>query len=138
MKKALLHDSEPGRICQVVNPGDEFEVHPSFRWVDVPDDTTESDRWDLDNETVIKYNLLDDPHFVEHGYKVARGIAYGSFGDQLDMIYKEIKANGSLSIDGAWVSHIDSVKATIPKDDPAAVMAWNQAYVEQMNGGGQP
>ena len=104
----------------------------------VPDDTTETDKWDVENETVIKYNLLEDPVFISQGYKLARGIAYGTIGDQLDMLYKEIVATGSIAADGPWATHIANVKGTIPKDDPAAVVAWNEAYVQQSSGNGQP
>ena len=45
------------------------------------------------------------------------------------MIYKELTANGTLSAAGPWASHIAEVKQAIPKDDPAAVHEWNQAYV---------
>jgi hypothetical protein len=126
MKKALLHSLEPGRICQIVDSGNEFEVAPSFSWVDVPDDTTYRDTWDTENNAVKKYNILEDPVFLAEGYKVARGIAYKPIGDQLDMIYKEVQANGTISNTGAWATHIANVKATIPKDDPAAVLAWNE------------
>jgi hypothetical protein len=130
MKKALLHYNEPGRICQVVAVGEEFEVHENFVWVDVPDDTTEADKWDVDASAVVKYSIVDDPVFIEQGYKVARGIGYGSTGDQLDMLFKEISATGTISVTGPWATHIAEVKAAIPKDDPAAVHVWNQAYVE--------
>lgn len=40
-------------------------------------------------------------------YKSQRRDAYGSFGDQLDMIYKE-------GLD-AWKAHVDAVKAKYPK-----------------------
>ena len=129
MKRALLHVNEPGRICQVVDQVDQFEVHPDFSWVDVPDDTTEADRWDVSNNCVIKYDVTQDPIFVATGYKVARGIGYGSVGDQLDMLYKEIQVTGTISADGPWAMHIASVKAAIPKDDPQAVHEWNQAWV---------
>ena len=43
MKKALIQPG--GRIAQIVNPGDEFEVHEALRWVDVPNTTTGRDRY---------------------------------------------------------------------------------------------
>jgi hypothetical protein len=134
MKRALLHSIEPGRICQVVNQGEEFEVNPAFSWVDVPDDTNAADRWDVENNVVIKYDVTKDPAFIEHGYKVARGIGYKSVGEQLDMLYKEIQATGTISSTGPWAQHITSIKAAIPKDDPAAVHAWNQAWVAANSG----
>ena len=136
MKRALLHTQEPGRICQIVEPGTEFEVAPTFSWVDVPDDTTTQDTYDTETSTVKKYDILQDPVFLTEGYKVARGIAYKSIGDQLDMIYKEIKATGTISTDGAWATHIANVKATIPKDNVAAVLAFNESLKQQFDNPG--
>lgn len=133
MKRALLHIHEPGRICDIVDPGNEFEVHENFSWVDVPDDTTPADRWDEENQTVIKWNPVADPTFVAHGYKVARGILYGSIGDQLDMLYREIQTTGTISADGPWATHIANVKATLPKDDPQAIHEWNQSWAAAAN-----
>lgn len=128
MLKALLHTFEPGRICEVVEPGQEFEVHENFYWVDVPDGTTQQDTYDVDNNTVIKFDPISLPGFAENAYKVARGIAYMSHGDQLDMLFHELNNTGTISNTGPWATHIASVKAAIPKDDPAAVYEWNQAY----------
>ena len=122
MKSALLHDLEPGRICDIVDIGNEFEVASSFSWVTVPDDTTVHDTYV--EGRVIKFDIINDTGFVEHGYKVARAIGYKSIGDQLDMLYKEIQATGTISNTGPWSTHIASIKAAIPKDDPAAVLAW--------------
>lgn len=127
MLRALLHTSEPGRICEIVAPGNEFDVHPNFFWVDVPDGTTTSDTYGEDG-TVIKFDPVTMPGFAENAYKVARGIAYKSLGDQLDMLYKEVMATGTISNAGAWAEHITSVKTAIPKDDPQAVHEWNLAH----------
>ena len=134
MKRALLHSLEPGRICDIVDPGAEFEVHNNFSWIDVPDDTTTADTWNPETNTVVKYSVLNDPIFIEHGWKVARGIAYGNPGDQLDMIFKEIQDTGTVSATGPWATHIATVKATLPKDNPAAIAAWNEALVSRNSG----
>ena len=126
MKRALLHTLEPGRICDVVAVGQEFDVHENFGWVDVPDDTTTSDTY-VDGE-VVKFNPLTQPGFAENAYKVARTIGYGSYGDQLDLLFKEVQATGTISNSGPWATHIASIKAQIPKDNPAAVHEWNQQY----------
>ena len=39
---------------------------------------------------------------------------YASFGDQLDMLYADMKA-GKLDITGTWATHIKSVKDANPK-----------------------
>lgn len=132
MKRALINSNEPGRICDIVDIGNEFEVHESFSWVDVPDNTTTADRFE--NGEIIKFDILQLPGFEEHGYKVARGIAYKSIGDQLDMLFKEIQATGTISNTGPWATHITAVKAAIPKDDPQAVHEWNQQYWASIQG----
>jgi hypothetical protein len=132
MKKALINSNEPGRICDIVDVGNEFEVHNSFSWVDVPDDTTTQDRYE--NGEITKFDILSLPGFAEQGYKVARGIAYKSIGDQLDMLFKEIQTTGTISNTGPWVTHIAAVKSAIPKDDPQAVHEWNQQYWASIQG----
>ena len=51
-------------------------------------------------------------------YKTDRTIngstIYASFGDQLDMLYKDILA-GKLDTTGTWASHIKAVKDANPK-----------------------
>lgn len=138
MLRALLHIQEPGRICDIVQPGNEFEVHSNFTWIDVPDDTTTVDRYNETDGTIIKYDLASDPVFAENAYKLARGIAYKSPGEQLDMLFHELITTGSISSTGTWVTHIAAVKAAIPKDDPVAVLAWNQAHLEAVQNSTPP
>lgn len=52
MKKALTDGT---RICEIVNDGDEFEVHSSLVWVEVADDTSVKDTWV--NNAVVKFTL---------------------------------------------------------------------------------
>lgn len=131
MKRALISRIEVGRICEVVEEGNEFEVSQDFFWMPCPDDITTQDTIDMPTGQFIKFDPLLQPGFAEHGYKVARAIAYKSPGEQLDMLFKELSDTGSVNPDGPWATHIASVKAAIPKDDPAAVLAWNRAYAEQ-------
>ena len=59
---------------------------------------------------------------------------YKDFGDQLDMLYNDIK-NGNLE-NGEWVKHVESVKAQIPKpiDEPPDVESWTMDnWVTRMN-----
>jgi len=133
MKRALLHEAEIGRVCEVVEVGQEFEVSPSFTWIDCPDDVISSHTYNPDTGEFKAFDILTSPGFAENAYKVARGIAYTEIGNQLDMLYKELQATGSISADGPWATHITEVKANIPKDDPAVVLAWNIALVENQN-----
>ena len=69
---------------------------------------------------------------------MARGIAYGSPGDQLDMIFKEIRDTGTVSTSGPWATHVANVKSSLPKDNPEAIAAWNEALVAANSGSGTP
>lgn len=131
--RALITPSEPGRICEIRAVGEEFEVHEAFQWVDVPDGTTTHDTYNSDG-TITKFDITAQPGFAEHAYKVARTIGYGSIGDQLDTLYKELQATGTLSNTGPWANHITSIKTAIPKDDPQAVLEWNMQYLANMSG----
>jgi len=123
-----------GRICDIVQAGNEFEVHSDFEWVDLPDGTVSQDKYFKSNSSVVKFNILDVPGYAENAYKVARTIGYKPIGDQLDMLFKEIQTTGTISNTGAWANHIASIKAAIPKDDIATVHAWNVAYAQRMQG----
>lgn len=131
MKRALINSLEPGRVCEVVDIGSEFEVADTFSWVDCPDDTLSSHTYDAATGTFTPFDILSMPGFVENGYKVARAIAYTEIGNQLDMLYKEIQATGTISNTGPWATHISTVKESIPKDDPAAVLVWNIAQAQK-------
>ena len=126
--RALLHVQEPGRICEIVEAGNEFETHENFYWVDVPDGTTAHDVYNEDG-TITKFDITQQAGFAENAYKVARGIGYGTIGDQLDMLFKELQVTGTISNTGPWATRIASTKAAIPKDNPQAVHEWNLAYI---------
>jgi hypothetical protein len=133
MKRALLHSAEPGRVCEVVEVGSEFEVSLDFHWINCPDSTITSHTYDENTQIFTAFDILSMPGFAENAYKVARTIAYTDIGNQLDMLYKEIQSTGTISNAGPWSTHITAVKAAIPKDDPAAVLAWNIAHAQANN-----
>ena len=135
MKRVLINSKEPGRILEVVEPGNEFETHPDFTWIDCNNDNVDNGWVYEENNGVytwIEFDATQEEEFVNNGYKYARVIAYKDIGEQLDMIYKELMENGSLSADGAWASHITTVKNSVPKD-PASVLEWykNNAPTEE-------
>jgi len=134
MKRALLNSLEPGRICEVVEIGKEFEVASSLTWIDCPDDTTTLHTYIESTGEFKPFDFLQMPGFISEGYKVARQIAYTSVGNQLDMLFKELQQTGTISSDGPWATHVAEVKATIPKDDPAAVLAWNIQHAQSLMG----
>jgi hypothetical protein len=43
--------------------------------------------------------------------------AYPGLGDQLDMLWKEIRDNGTISKDGQWFKNIQMVKDLIPRPE---------------------
>jgi hypothetical protein len=126
MLSALIHSQEPGRICDIVPIGQEFEVHSNFSWVNVPDGTTTLDSYDPATNTVTTFDIAQQPGFAENAYRVARTIEYGSIGDQLGMLHDELISTGTISPTGPWATMVSTAKANIPKNDPQAVQAWNQ------------
>ena len=109
MKRVLLDFR--GIINEVVDPGQEFEVYDgpdtTIKWVTCPhaDVTT---HWHLSKgDWISPDEKLNDDHDLQ------RRVAYGDIGDQLDLLYKDIKA-GTLE-NGSWVQRIEQVKSTITK-----------------------
>lgn len=133
MKRILISSLEPNRICDVVDPGNEFEVHETFSWIDGPDIVTNNTRYNSDTGEFWEYDPVTDPGFIANGWVVARGIAYTPVGNQLDMLYRELRDTGTISTSGAWFQHIVSVKTSVPKDNPQAVHDWNIALVASLN-----
>jgi len=140
MKRALI-DSNNNRVIQVVDAGGDFEVHSALYWVDCPDDTGTFYLYDPDELT------FEDPHAsgkdsfgnpVEP-FAMQRQRAYPSNGDQMDMIWKELQATGTLSTDGEWYQSILTVKNSIPKPpnyDPADPIA--TTIDQYVDGNGNP
>lgn len=114
MKKALI-DSRDNRVVQVAD--EEFPTHESLYWVDCPDDTGSYYIYDPENLT------FEDPHAHtkdEFGnpvepFNMQRMRAYPPMGEQLDMLFKEIRDTGTISTDGNWFNAIQSIKDAIPK-----------------------
>jgi hypothetical protein len=58
--------------------------------------------------------FIPDPNYVMP-YNFNRMNAYPTMGDQLDMLWHELNASGSISTDGTWFNAIKEVKDTNPK-----------------------
>jgi len=127
MKRALI-DSNTLRVTQVVEQGEEFEVHKTLYWVGCPDDCDTYYLYDPEELT------FEDPHAAskdEFGnpvepFVMQRARAYPGGGDQMDMLWKEIRDTGTISADGEWFQSILAVKEGIPKPadyDPADPIA---------------
>lgn len=118
MKRALI-EKLTERVVQVVNPGEEFEIHDGgLYWTDCPDNV-ETYWLRLDDGT------YEDPHAgmrdefgnVVEPWIMQRMRAYAPAGDQMDMLYRELKETGTISRDGQWFKHITDVKAATPKPE---------------------
>lgn len=121
MKRVLM--DYRGVLSDVVDVGKEFEIYDGddapFRWVLCRhDDVTSS--WHF-----CQGQWIRPEQRLEIDQDIKRKVAYGLIEDQLDMLYKDIKA-GHLA-DGNWVSHIENVKTNIP---PQREMEKNEAYKE--------
>lgn len=127
MKRALI-DSSNLKVVQVVEVGQEFEVHSNLYWVDCPDDADTFYTYDPEELT------FEDPHAAskdEFGnpvepFNMQRMRAYPPAGDQMDMLWRELRDTGTISKDGAWFQSILAVKEAIPKPadyDPADPVA---------------
>ena len=104
MKRVLVDfKGTPQHICDI---GDEFEVYEgadaAVRWVNCNDDNVTM-RWHLENGEWLQ-DIEAPP-----SYAVLRSQAYGTTGDQLDMIYRDM-LNGT----SHWVEHVTAVKEIVP------------------------
>ena len=72
----------------------------------------------LDDSLVTKARTEIDEEAAKVKYKTDRttdgSTIYASFGDQLDMLYKDIVA-GTVTTSGTWATHIKAVKDANPK-----------------------
>ena len=113
--KALVSTTENGRVLEVKEDENIFQVHESMQWITCPDD--------LDpKEYVYNYETDQFDYFIketslEIRKSVARRIGYLPLGDQLDMMYRDIKANGVLNNEGEWYKHVTKVKNDITEDN---------------------
>ena len=110
-KKALVFGE---RICQIVNPGEEFEVHSDFKWVDVADNTVDNSDTYKDGKVVKALTLaqrreLEDPLHACMEYRMEN---YPSIYDYIDGVVK----NDQDQID-KYIADCKAVKAKYPKPE---------------------
>lgn len=117
MKKALI-DKRSWVVVQIIDEQElEFETTSDFIWKPCPDRCESA--WQYDNEL----NEFIDPHAHtrdEFGnpvepFVMQRMRSYPPMGDQLDMLYKEIRDTGTISVDGQWFQSVKYVKDNLPK-----------------------
>jgi hypothetical protein len=110
MKKVLV--GFQGYIHEIKDPGEEYEIYEgpgaAMLWVDAPDEVALE--WTLEyspKKGHMVWVKRDQP-YTDPG--MARKVAYGDVGEQLDMLYKDM-----VSGTNTWVDHIKNVKETLPK-----------------------
>lgn len=113
--KALISRREDGRIVDVKPDNLTYETHPDLFWIDCDNDVTkENSIYNLKTNTIDAYtpDSNDDDRF-----SVARMVAYGEIGSQLDMLYHELEEKGSIDTNGEWFNHIKNVKQNVTRDN---------------------
>jgi hypothetical protein len=113
--KSILIDVD-NKIWDVVEPGEEFEVfdgEPTFlKWAECSEDDVTISMVKKEDGTFS--NPAVDHSFTDAGryasYVKNREIAYGSIGEQLDLMYKDLTDGTTL-----WKDKVESAKAVVPK-----------------------
>lgn len=112
MKKALV--GYQGYIHEIKEPGEDYEIYEgpgaAMAWVDAPDEISLD--WTLEYSPKKGHMVWVEREAPYTDPGMARKIAYGDVGEQLDMLYKDM-VNGTSN----WVDHIKNVKETLPKPE---------------------
>jgi hypothetical protein len=110
MKKVLV--GYQGYIHEIRNPGEDYDIYEgpdaAMAWVDAPDDVQTD--WTLEYSPSKKQMVWVEREKPYTDPLMARKVAYGDVGEQLDMLYKDM-VNGTSN----WIEHIQNIKTTLPK-----------------------
>ena len=124
MAKQALVNRHNGTLTDIVDEADKFEVYEGndaeFKWCEVPDDTT-YDHY-MVNGVVIHRSENED---LREEAIVTRMDAYGSVGDQLDMMYRD-NLNGTTE----WKDFVANVKATTTKPSTIAAFVQDEKKIQ--------
>mgnify|MGYP001376773203 CR=1 FL=1 len=124
MAKQALVNRHNGTLTDIVDEADKFEVYEGndaeFKWCEVPDDTT-YDHY-MVNGVVIHRSENED---LREEAIVTRMDAYGSVGDQLDMMYRD-QLNGTTE----WKDFVANVKATTTKPSTIAAFVQDEKKIQ--------
>ena len=111
MSKVAICNAESGQLTDICDEADKFAIYEgpdaSLKWVDVPEDTTYEHF--MCNGEVIHRATTED---LRVNATVDRILAYGDFGEQMDMQYRDA-VNGTTE----WKDHVANVKASTTKPD---------------------
>ena len=106
MAKWAICNAQTGQLTDICDEEDKFEIFEGpdadLKWVPVPDDTT-YEHFMVNGVTVHR----DETEDLRVKATVERMLAYGDFGDQMDMQYQDAQDNGT-----RWKDHVANVKAT--------------------------
>ena len=123
--KALVIKTDDGRVSEILPDDDIFEIHPDFGiWIDCTGTDIENEKPNDPNGGSWIYNFETERFSIEPPasdtavrFEIARKLGYGEVGDQLDMLYKEVKDAGSITADGEWFGHVKKVKEDVTLDN---------------------
>ena len=106
MAKWAICNAQTGQLTDICDEEDKFEIFEGpdadLKWVPVPDDTT-YEHFMVNGVTVHR----DETEDLRIKANVERMLAYGDFGDQMDMQYQDAQDGGT-----RWKDHVANVKAT--------------------------
>jgi hypothetical protein len=111
MSKKILVNSKTKLVVDVAD--NEFEVHPSLVWYTVDNDNVDNNwTYNKSDGSLIDNNsaFLESEQGQRYSMVQARLSGYGSIGNQLDTLYKDMRDGTNI-----WVDKITAVKNNIPK-----------------------
>ena len=102
-----IYKAYPDELLEIVDGKGVFKIN-----------TDQTEVFTIDQTKVDAARTTLDAEAAAVKYKTDRttngSTIYASFGDQLDMLYADMKA-GKLDITGTWATHIKAVKDANPK-----------------------
>lgn len=117
MKKALI-DKRFNMVVQIIESDEpEFETTTDFIWKPCPDRCETAWTYDPSNDNFIDPHAHSRDEFGNpvEPFIMQRMRAYPPMGDQLDMLWKEIRDTGTISTNGQWFQSVLYVKNNVPK-----------------------
>ena len=114
MKYIYVNNAEQKIVCICKKQDAEFDTNDNLTLHKVTDDfdlsktIQDGEGSDIVLDGAIDYALLMQR--LSGNYVQARVNEYPTVENQLDMLFHELRVNGSLSADGEWVSTIQAIK----------------------------